>query len=308
MDAEQCNIMDARNPYQEFREVLDEDQAFALLKRRLFIDRGLDCEQYKENYLKRRIAVRLRARNCRNYLEYLRVLRVDPDECTQLLNQLTINVTQFFRDRDVYDKIRDNVIPKMLESKRSLKSKSLRVWCAGCASGEEPYSVAILFDHVLGREIDKWNVRILGSDIDERSLDVAREGVYPEKELLEDMDPDKYFERLETDNGIAYKVSEDMRRRVKFERLNLLELEGRRHYDMVMCRNVLIYFSRGVQARLVGILASSIMRDGYIVLGKSETLGIESAGFFKAVFPRERIYQRVPGRAGLGILKGVPGE
>ena len=287
--------------------MLNEDQAFALLKRRLFIDRGLDCEQYKENYLKRRIAVRLRAKNCRNYLEYLRVLRVDPEEYTQLLNQLTVNVTQFFRDKDVYYKIRDNVIPSMLESKRAVGSRSLRVWCAGCASGEEPYSAAMLLDQVIGRDIDNWNIRILGSDIDERSLEVAREGAYPERDLLEGMDPEKYFERLETKNGTVYKVSGHVRRRVKFEKLNLFEIEGRRHYDIVMCRNVLIYFSRDVQARIIEIIASSIMRDGYIVLGKSETLGLESSAFFGAAFPRERIYQRVPGTDRLGIAKGAAG-
>jgi chemotaxis protein methyltransferase CheR len=299
--------MEARSPYLECGELLNEDQAFALLKRRLFIDRGLDCEQYKEKYLKRRIAVRLRAKNCRNYLEYLRVLRVDPEEYTQLLNQLTVNVTQFFRDKDVYDKIRDNVIPSMLESKGSVGSRSVRVWCAGCASGEEPYSTAMLLDQVIGRDIDNWNIRILGSDIDDRSLEVAREGVYPQMDLLEGMDPEKYFEKLETSNGIVYKVSGHVRRRVKFEKLNLFEIEGRRHYDIVMCRNVLIYFSRDVQARIIEIIASSIMRDGYIVLGKSETLGLEASGFFRAAFPRERIYQRVPGTVRLGIAKGAAG-
>ena len=285
--------------------MLNEDQAFVLLKRRLFIDRGLDCEQYKERYLKRRIAVRLRAKNCRNYFEYLRVLRADPEEYTQLLDQLTINVTQFYRDKDVYDKIRDEVVPGMLKSKGSVGSRSVRVWCAGCASGEEPYSMAMLFDHVLGREIDNWNVRVLGSDIDDRSLEVAREGVYPQMDVLEGMDPDRYFEKLETSDGVVYQVREHVRRRVKFERLNLFELEGRRHYDMVMCRNVLIYFSRDVQARIIEIIASSIMREGYAVLGKSETLGREASAFFRAAFPRERIYQRVPGTVRLGVAKGA---
>jgi chemotaxis protein methyltransferase CheR len=285
--------------------LLDEDQAFSLLKRRLFVDRGLDCEQYKENYLKRRIAVRLRVKNCRNYLEYLRVLRVDPEEYTELLNQLTINVTQFFRDKDVYDKIRDEVVPVMLKSKASFSSKSLRVWCAGCATGEEPYSIAMLFDHVLGSDIDKWNVRILGSDIDDRSLEVAREGVYPQVDVLEGMDPDRYFEKLETDEGMAYRVRENVRRRVRFEKLDLFELERRRHFDMVMCRNVLIYFSRDVQTRIIKVLASSIMREGYAILGKSETLGSEASAFFRTAFPRQRIYQRVPGTMSLRVSKGT---
>lgn len=268
-----------------------EDQAFSLLKRRIYIDRGLDCEQYKENYLKRRIAVRLRATGAPDYQEYLRILRTDPDEYTKLLNELTINVTQFFRDKDVYTRLRDDVIPEMIEAKRAIASRSLRTWSAGCASGEEPYSLAMLLDHDLGVELDTWNVRILGSDIDDGSLAVAREARYTEVDMLEGMDMHKYFEKKDTPEGRVYLVREQIKRRVKLEKINLLEGHGRRHFDMVICRNVLIYFSREVQSRIIESLASSMQKDGFLVLGKSETLGPEASAYFKPVFPRERIYR-----------------
>ena len=121
--------------------MFSEDQAFALLKRRIFLDRGLDCEQYKENYLKRRMAVRLRVTEARDYLDYLRILRSDPDEYTRLMNELTINVTQFFRDPDVYARLRESVLPELVETKTRMGSRTLRIWSAGCASGEEPYSL-----------------------------------------------------------------------------------------------------------------------------------------------------------------------
>lgn len=287
--------------------MFSEDQAFALLKRRIHLDRGLDCEQYKENYLKRRIAVRLRARDAKDYLEYIRILKNDPQEYTYLLNELTINVTQFFRDKDVYERIRDNVIPGVIESKSSIGSRTLRVWSAGCASGEEPYSMAILVDQVLGDEIGGWNVRIVGSDIDERSIRVAKAGLYGEIDVLEDMDPDRYFEKEDREDGAVYMVREDVKRRVRFEKFNLLDEYEPRHFDIIMCRNVLIYFGRDVQRRIVEVLSQSILREGYLILGKSETLGQETNLSFKPEFPRERIYRHLL-ESRIGIRKPADRE
>lgn len=273
--------------------MLTEDQAFSLLKRRIFQDRGFDCEQYKENYLKRRIAVRLRATGAEGYMGYLHILKTRPDEYTRLLNELTINVTQFFRDQDVYMKLYESVVPEMLEEKQKVGSRTLRVWSAGCASGEEPYSVAMLIDQRLGDDADKWNIRVVGSDIDERSLEMAKRAVYGEVNLFPGMDVNRYFDVGETDEGPRYRLKNLIRRKVRFEKVDLLDDGKKRHFDMVMCRNVLIYFGRDVQSRIIAHLASSILREGYLILGKSETLGTETGALFKAVFPRERIYQLI---------------
>ncbi|HEY5526994.1 MAG TPA: protein-glutamate O-methyltransferase CheR, partial [Candidatus Anoxymicrobiaceae bacterium] len=227
--------------------LFNEDQGFILLKRRIFVDRGLDCEQYKENYLKRRIAVRLRATGARDYLDYLRLLRTDPDEYTRLMNELTINVTQFFRDPDVYLKLRDNVLPDLIEAKKRMSSRSLRIWSAGCASGEEPYSMAIMVEQALGEETSRWNVRLLGSDFDERSLAAAKAGVYQNLEMLPGVDAERYFEVSETPEGKEFRLKEEVKRRVRFEKINLLAESEPRHFDLVLCRNVLIYFGRTVQ-------------------------------------------------------------
>jgi len=271
--------------------LFSDDQAFGLLKRRIFLDRGLDCEQYKENYLKRRIAVRLRATGSENYLDYLRVLRLDPEEYTRLMNELTINVTQFFRDPDVYNRLWRNVLPDLVSAKKNMGSRTLRVWSAGCASGEEPYSIAVLLEEVLGEDARRWNVRILGSDFDDRSLASAKEGVYYNLEMLKGIEPSKYFQVDQVPDGSRWRVKEGIKRKTRFEKVNLLAETEARHFDMVFCRNVLIYFGRQVQANIVEALSRSILRDGYLVLGKSETLGQEASQSFKAVFPRERIYQ-----------------
>jgi len=286
--------------------LFSEDQAFALLKRRIFLDRGLDCEQYKENYLKRRIAVRLRVTEARDYLDYLRILRSDPDEYTRLMNELTINVTQFFRDPDVYARLRESVLPELVETKTRMGSRTLRIWSAGCASGEEPYSMALLIDEVLAGNSKAWNVRVLGSDFDEKSLAVARLGTYQDLEMLPGEQADRYFEIVKKPEGTEYRVKDEIKRKVRFEKINLLAESEARHFDMVLCRNVLIYFGRKVQTRIIETLSRSILRDGYLVLGKSETLGQEASQVFKPVFPRERIYQMlVDDRSAGGRLRRV---
>jgi chemotaxis protein methyltransferase CheR len=270
-----------------------DEQGFSLLKRRIFLDRGLDCEQYKENYLKRRIAVRLRATEASDYMDYLRILRTDPDEYTRLMNELTINVTQFFRDKDVYLKLRSDVLPGLVKAKARMGSRTLRIWSAGCASGEEPYSVAIMLEEVMGDDISRWNVRVLGSDFDEKSLAVAREGSYQNIEMLEGIDAERYFEISPGQDHTVYRVRDEIKRRVRFEKMNLLAESEARHFDLVLCRNVLIYFGRSVQTKIIETLSSSILRDGYLVLGKSETLGPEASQLFRSTFTRERIYQLI---------------
>ncbi|MDD5447661.1 MAG: protein-glutamate O-methyltransferase CheR, partial [Actinomycetota bacterium] len=176
-----------------------EEQAFILLQRRILKDRGIDCGQYKERYLKRRIATRLRATGAKDYLEYANILKKNPDEYEFLVAALTINVTEFFRDHDVYQKLLTTIVPDLLERKEATKSNSLRVWSAGCASGEEAYSVAMIIYQVLGEGFGGWNVRILGTDIDEKSLAAARRGVYSQVKVLEGMDQSRFFSEIPND-------------------------------------------------------------------------------------------------------------
>jgi chemotaxis methyl-accepting protein methylase len=209
------------------------------------------------------------------------------------LNELTVNVTQFFRDSDVYEKLREKIVPGIMKTKGAAGNKSLRIWSAGCASGEEPYSIAILINEVLGVEGDSWNVRVVGSDYDDESLKVARAGVYRDIDLPAEIEPTRYFAITAKGARHEYKVLDVIRNNVRFEKINLLEHETPRQFDMVVCRNVLIYFGREMQIKLMKALAGGIRGEGYLVLGKSETIGPEASKFLKPVFSPERIYQLI---------------
>ncbi|MDD5747533.1 MAG: protein-glutamate O-methyltransferase CheR [Actinomycetota bacterium] len=272
---------------------MDEKEALALLKRRILIDRGFDVRQYKENYLKRRVAVRMRATGTANMFDYLRLLRDDSGEYSKLFDELTINGTQFFRDEDVYIKLRDKVIPDIIDRKKDISARSIRAWSVGCASGEEPYSIAMLIDFLLGSEMNSWNVRILASDIDEGSLEATKRAIYQTCGVLKGMDPDRYFIVEETESGRVYRVRDEIKRHVRVEKIDLLKENEKKHFDLLLCRNVLIYFSKEVQREIVLSLASSMVRDGYLVLGKSETLGPEGLSILEPAFPRERIFRLV---------------
>ncbi len=266
------------------------EEALALLKRRILRDRGLDCDQLKESFLKRRIAVRLRATGSQGYEDYLRLLRQDPREYNHLLDELTINLTQFFRDPDVYQRIRESVVSEVVKNKRESASRTIRILSAGCASGEEAYSIAILFSHCLRRESEKWKLSVLGTDVHGRSLETARKGVYEKPALLEGLRLEEYFEEWEEKGW--YRVKEETHKLVKFQRKGVLDLERKNFFDLVMCRNVLIYFVREGQRDMLRALAGEMRNGGYLVLGKAEHLGPARGEELTLVFQRERIYQK----------------
>lgn len=255
------------------------------------MDRGFDCDQYKESYLKRRISVRMRATQSKDYLSYMLLLKKHPEEYRHLMDEITINVTQFFRDKDVYAKIHEDLIPKIIESRQRLGSRSLRVWSAGCASGEEPYSMAILLDYFYKKRLKDWNVRIVGSDFDVNSLKKGKKGIYQSVDVLDGMDPEKYFEVIGNEEEPSFRVRDKFRQMVRFEEINLFNEHRKRQCDIVMFRNVLIYFDRNNQSKIIDSVARALTPEGFLVLGKSETLSNEIRDSFVSVFPRERIFQ-----------------
>ena len=250
----------------------------------------MDLSQYKENCLKRRIDVRLRASGVQTYLEYLAVLKRDPSEYDRLLDDLTINVTQFFRDTETFKAIKDDVIRKIISSKQKQNKKIIRVWSAGCATGQEPYSIGILFNEILGRKISNFFISIYATDIDTNSLKKARAAEY-DNDSVSDVDENMLRKYFRYDG--KYKLNEEITKMVKFKHHDLISDEPLTHVDIILCRNAIIYFSRELQQKLFRKFYEGLNKTGYLILGKTESLTGEPARMFKQVNMRERIYQKV---------------
>jgi len=267
-----------------------DDGAFRMLTEKVFRERGFGCASYKERCLRRRIAVRMRARGVHTYEDYARVLDRDEMEYERLLDALTINVTRLFRNRDVFAAMAERVIPRIWE----WPARRLRVWSAGCSSGEEAYSVAaLLHRHAAQRGVTTAlsRVDILGTDVHAASLEAAAAGAYPES-AFEEVPAEiraAYFSGGEP----PYRVSPELRRLVRFESHDLLrEPAPADGLALILCRNVLIYFDRESQERLFEQFFQALAPGGFLVLGMVETLFGAARGRFATVDARARIFRR----------------
>lgn len=266
-----------------------DDPAFRALARRISRGAGLALDAYKDKCIRRRIAVRMRACGVHTYAEYESVLERTPGEYERLRDALTINVTRFFRNVETWDRLAAGFLPELWTP-----GAPLRAWSAGCASGEEAYSLGILAAELAEarrRPQELVRVAIDATDIDRESLARARAGRYRADALLET--PAALRARYFEPDGDGYRVAESIRRRVRVRALDLSrEPPPERTYDLIVCRNVVIYFDRGVQERLFLAFAEAVRPGGVLVLGKVETLLGPARERFVLVDPRERIFRR----------------
>jgi len=276
-------------PYVPFSLPLEGDEEeLEKLKRKIERDRGFNCSFYKDKCLRRRIAVRMRARGQRTFAEYSALLDREPAEYEPLLDTLTINVTKFFRNLETWSAVEAQVLPHLFALKGPVK-----VWSAGSASGEEAYTVSILLHEWAernGRRADLDRFRIVGTDIDRRSLENARLGVFPELSLSET--PAHLREKWFSDAAPLLRIREEAKRNVSFVRRDLISegAEGGQH--LIFCRNVVIYFDREIQERLFKDFHDALVPGGFLVMGKVETLVGEARTLFRSVNNRERIFQK----------------
>ncbi len=265
---------------------------FPLLKRKIKDIIDFNCEFYEEKHLRRRVAIRMRALDIASYREYLKILERDRDERIKLSKVLTVNVTEFFRNPETFEVIKRDVLPELIKLKLNNGSRVLRMWSAGCADGKEPYSLAMLTKEVLkGR--DDLMVKIMATDIDIDSLEKARLGIYHRNEL-KGVRRDyikKYFERDED----AYRIKKELRDMVTFERRDLISDRKYRVVDLILCRNVIIYFSKELKERLFMDFYDSLNMGGFLILGKTENLTGPARKKFTVYNNVERIYRKKPG-------------
>ncbi|MDO9557289.1 MAG: protein-glutamate O-methyltransferase CheR [Coriobacteriia bacterium] len=252
-------------------------------------ERGLDLAQYRERYVERRIASRLHLLDIHTYRQYAEYLDQNPQEYASLLNALTINVTQFFRDGTVFKLFREKIVPDIIKSKQARHQRMIRVWSAGCATGQEPYSLAMSFLSVMDSRSNDFLLSIQGTDIDSNVLTTARKAVYPIEQLEHIPRPDhKYVDVL----GDTFRIRPEVTKLVRFQYLNLFEDKPIHIVDVIFCRNVFIYFTRTEQERILELFWASLSRGGYLVLGRSERLATSMIGRFELVDGRERVYRK----------------
>ncbi|WP_313692810.1 CheR family methyltransferase [Halorarum halobium] len=241
---------------------------------------------YNEAYLGRRIAARMQRRDAENHAEYLGILRRDDAERDALLDALTINVTGFFRDPDMWADLRPVL--------RDLSADQRRVnaWSAPCADGREPYSLAMLAAD--DPEIDEASVDVTASDISEEALAAARKGEYETTrttDIGKELGPLSAAEEYVEQDGNVFRVREAVKRRVTFETRDLISDGGRSDVDLLFCRNLLIYIDTGYKESLFDTLQSSLRDGGYLVVGKTETVPPGARDAFDPVAKRSRIYR-----------------
>ncbi|HEY1518572.1 MAG TPA: CheR family methyltransferase [Solirubrobacteraceae bacterium] len=250
--------------------------------------RGFDFTGYKRPTIERRVAKRMAAVGPERYDDYVDYLELHGEEFVELFNALLINTTGFFRDPQTWEYLATDVVPLVLAARAP--DSPLRVWCAGCASGEEPYTVAMVLARVMGDADFRDRVKIYATDIDEEALDQARHGAYLPRQI-EDVPHDAlehFFERTDQ----RYVFRKDLRRSVIFGRNDLVQDAPMSRIDLLVCRNTLMYFTAETQAQILRRFHFGLADDGYMLLGKSEMLIMHTDLFTPAELKR-RVFRKV---------------
>ena len=261
--------------------------------------RGVDLSGYRPDTLRRRVAARMAQAKAIDVDEYARGLYLDPDECDRLISTIAIKVSSFFRNPIVFELTAQKLLADIIERNRRKDAPGgdIRVWSAGCATGEEAWSLAILLNQALEDERNDWTVHIFATDLDPNALATAETGVYP-RERLEDVKLgvlDRYFEA----GGDDYRIRPSLRRMVCFSRDDLTSTQRDAPaesvfgtFDLIFCRNVLIYYSRDVQDHMFRRLHRSLSRRGYLVLGNAEGLNSEMEPKLQTIDRMNRMYRK----------------
>ncbi|HEY1574152.1 MAG TPA: CheR family methyltransferase [Pseudonocardiaceae bacterium] len=255
--------------------------------------RGFDFTGYKRTSISRRIRKRMQDVGIADFVDYRDLLESSAEEFRYLFNTILINVTAFFRDTETWNYLQREIVTELLSGIDP--TQDIRVWSAGCSTGEEAYSLAIVLAEALGIDECARRVKIYGTDVDEEALREARSGVYPAKALepLSDELRTKYFEST----GGRYTFRSDLRRRVIFGRHDITRDAPISRLDLLLCRNTLMYFNVEAQSQIVDRFHFAIRENGYLLLGKAEML-LAEGNRFEIVSMRQRTFRRRPGQVG----------
>ena len=262
------------------------EQDIVIIKKQLKENVGIDLKDFKTPFLVRRISERMMATGVKEGSEYARLLFSDPLEPLNLYNTFSINVTEFFRDPQVWDDFSAEVIPKLKQNK---SSEIVNIWSAGCATGQETYSLAMMFYEAF--EEKTFDFKITGTDMNKTSISVAENGKYELKALkgIPQWAIKKYFKPL---GGELYQVKKRLKSHITFKIGDILSKESN-SYDVIVCRNLLIYYGKTAQELLFKKFHTALKEKGFMVLGMNEAMiGTDGASLFKIINARSKIFQK----------------
>ena len=246
---------------------------------------GIDFTYYKRSTILRRIERRMLVTHTATLADFARLLGDSPEEVNILTREIFIGVTSFFRDPAFFEKLKYNAVYKIVE--RAKEDEPIRVWSAGCSTGEEAYSIAILFREVMEEMQVQRDVKIFATDVDSRAIEQAGKGVFSEN-IIDDVTPER-LAKFFLKQGEQYHISKEIRRMIVFATHNMFSDPPFGKLDLISCRNVMIYFQPVMRRGLFAIFHSALKNGGFLFLGKSETAG-EYVSLFKPVCSAEKIY------------------
>ena len=253
-------------------------------------DGGIALQPYRRAYVERRITARMRMLRLHSYRQYASHLTSHPDEYAKLMDTLTINVTDFFRDPVVYEAFNTKILPSLIEDKIRSRNRIVRVWSAGCATGEEPYSLAMSFMEALRNKDANLNFTIFGTDLDPNALATAKQATYATAKLSHI--PKRLQVKYLQVDGDRFQINPEVKKHVKFRQMNLFTDKPVSMVDVIFCRNVFIYFDKEQQEKVLKSFWSALSRGGYLVLGRSEKMSASMTSEFLLVNGKERIYRK----------------
>lgn len=253
---------------------------------------GFNPTRYKDSFLKRRIEAAIRRSRLKSHEEYLEMLKKNPEALKELKQYFSINVTRFFRNQDTFEQLERHYFPQLLAKKRQANNLSLRVWSVGCATGAEPYTLAILFTKILGESLAQTYVRIIGTDYNPHLLQIAEQGLYPAASM-EEVPPSILTTYFRQNSLEFYQIRPSIKQLVQFRLHDLLKDPPLKQQDVIVCRNVLIYFSHQSQQQLFEEFATALKQNGLLILGRTEVLPSHYRLIFKNLDKKHRIYQKI---------------
>lgn len=230
-------------------------------KKEILAMTGIDLGSYKEKQMKRRIDALINKNGIQGYVEYVKSLKTDNKLFKEFINYITINVTEFYRNPGQWKVLEEEILPELLQNSRRLK-----IWSTACSTGEEPYTLVM----VLSKLVPLTEIKIIATDIDKQAIEKAKAGIYGSNSI-ENLPPEmknKYFKK----EGNNYLISDDIKRCVEFKRINLLSDEYPRDCDLIVCRNVLIYFTEEAKSEIYIKFAKSLKKGGILFVGSTEQI------------------------------------